>query len=69
MVDAHAELFAQLFGALLGRDVTFVGSPEKWIVWPAAGEGRDPQEEKLAGHGTRVVELGQGGRYGLRVFG
>ncbi len=40
LVDTHADLFAKLFAATLGREVTFDGPTERWIVWPAAGWDR-----------------------------
>jgi hypothetical protein len=55
LLDAHAEAFAAIFGALLGRTVVFDGPAEKWIVWPAAVPGRDPQEGEIGGLGIRVV--------------
>lgn len=35
LVDLHADLFGQLFAALLGEPVSFGGPCEKVIVWPA----------------------------------
>jgi hypothetical protein len=55
LVEEHADLFAELFGALLGEPVTFDGPTEKWIVWPAAGAGPGPREEELRAKGIRVV--------------
>jgi hypothetical protein len=55
LVDEHADLFAELFGALLGEQVTFDGPTERWIVWPAAGTEADPREEELRLKGIRVV--------------
>ena len=55
LVDEHGDLFAELFGALLGEPVTFDGPTEKWIVWPAAGVGRDPRAEEPRAKGIRVV--------------
>ena len=68
LMDQHADLFAELFGALLGEDIHFDGLTEKWIVWPAAGPGKDPQEDKLATKGIRVVTYDEKeGAYVLRV--
>jgi hypothetical protein len=70
LVDEHADLFAEFFGALLGEEVRFDGPTEKWIVWPAAGQGRDPREDVLAARGIRVVAYTeQGGSYVVRVGG
>ncbi len=55
IIDNHADLYAQLYSALLGRKVRFVGPCEKWIVWPLAGKDKDPQEESFAELGVRVV--------------
>lgn len=69
LVDAHADLFAELFGALLGESVRFDAPTEKWIVWSAAGDGPDPREAELRARGIRVVgyvERG-GGAYEMRV--
>ncbi len=70
LIDEHADLFAELFGALLGERVTFDGPTEKWIVWPAAGAGADPREEELRVRGIRVVgyKVDRDG-YVLRVGG
>lgn len=68
LVDEHAELFARLFGALLGEEVRFDGPTEKWIVWPAAGTGKDPREDELAMKGIRVVSYNEeDGLYRFRV--
>lgn len=55
LIDDHADLFAELFGALLGERIAFDAPTEKWIVWPAAATGADPQEGKLRTEGIRVV--------------
>ena len=55
IVDEHADLFAEFYGALLGEEVRFDGRTEKWIVWPSAGGGKDPREDELAARGIRVV--------------
>jgi hypothetical protein len=68
LLDAHADLFAELFGALLGEDIRFDGPTEKWIVWPAAGPGKDPREDALATKGMSVVTFEErGGAYTFRV--
>lgn len=55
LVDQHRELFGRLCSILLDRPVALAGPCEKWIVWPAEGEARDPREEELARVGIRVV--------------
>lgn len=69
LIDEHAALFAELFGALLGESVRFDGPTEKWIVWPAAGDARDPREEELRARNIRVVGYTEhgAGRYEVRV--
>ncbi len=67
LVDEHADLFADLFGALLGHNVKFDGPTEKWIVWPQAGDGVDPREVELGVRGIRVVGYREDGAYGIRV--
>lgn len=69
LIDAHADLFEELFGALLGEKVRFDGPTEKWIVWPTAGETRDPREEELAAKSVRIVgyEEKSDGVYAMRV--
>ena len=68
LVDEHAGLFADLFGALLGEKIEFDAPTEKWIVWPAAGSAPDPREAELGAKGIRVVAYEEReGRYTLRV--
>jgi hypothetical protein len=68
LVDEHADLFAGLFGALLGEDVRFDGPTEKWVVWPSAGPGKDPREDELATKRIRVVTYeARHGAYAVRV--
>jgi hypothetical protein len=67
LIEEHTELFAELYGALLGHDVTFDGSTEKWIVWPQAGADSDPREAELREKGIRVVGYREDGAYGFRV--
>ena len=55
LIDEHADLFGELFAALLGEPVKLDGPTEKWIVWPAAGAGADPREEELRAKGVRIV--------------
>jgi hypothetical protein len=55
LIDEHAGLFGELYATIVGEPVTFDGPTEKWIVWPAAGEERDPREPELAQRGIRVV--------------
>lgn len=58
LVDGHADLFAELFGALLGEVVRFHGPTEKWLVWPSVGSEPDPRTEELLKKGIRVVAYG-----------
>jgi hypothetical protein len=68
LIDAHADLFAELYGALLGERVVFAGPTEKWIVWPAVGDGADPREAELGAKGIRVVGYKEErAAYALRV--
>jgi hypothetical protein len=68
IIDEHAALFAKLHGALLGREVVFDGPPEKWIVWPTAGDGTDRRERELLARSIRVVRYHElEGQYRLRV--
>lgn len=68
LIDEHAGLFSELFGVLLGEDVRFDGPTEKWIVWPAVGDGRDPREDELLCKGIRVVTYEVlGSSYSFRV--
>lgn len=55
LVDEHADLFAELYSATLGRKVSFTGPCEEWIVWPLVGEEKDPREDELDEAGIRVV--------------
>jgi len=68
LIDLHADLFAELFGALLGEDISFDGPTEKWIVWPAAGASVDPRTQELLDLGIRVAGYAvEGGRYSFLV--
>jgi hypothetical protein len=68
LVDEHADLFVELFGALLGETVTYDGPTEKWIVWPAAETRPDPKEEELRAKDIRAVGYeAEGGKYGFRL--
>lgn len=69
LVDAHVGLFEKLYAAVLGDPVKFDGPTEKWIVWPAAGDGVDPREDELAEKGIRVVAYREsdGGGYKFGV--
>ena len=69
LVDLHADLFAQLYSALLGERVAFDGPTEKWIVWPAAGEERDVKEAALQAEGAgEYVVLNPGGGWASKVW-
>jgi hypothetical protein len=68
LIDEHADLFAELFAALLGESVAFDRPTEKWIVWPAAAAGPDPRAEELHAKGIRVAAYAiQNGRYTFTV--
>lgn len=55
LVDRHAEDFAALFSAVLGEPVRFDAPTEKWIVWPASKQEREPREGELREMNVRVV--------------
>jgi ADP-ribosylglycohydrolase len=59
LMDEHAELFARLFGVLLGEDVRFDGLAEKWLVWPRARTDHEPRGQQLMDLGIRVVGYAQ----------
>lgn len=69
LMDAHVESFEKLYAAVLGEPVKFDRPTEKWIVWPAAGDGVDPREAELAEMGIRVVAYreSEGGGYEFGV--
>lgn len=67
LMDKHAELFGELYGAIIGETITFDGPTEKWIMWPAAGEEHDPREAELAQRGIRVVGYTMDDGYRLSV--
>ena len=56
-IDKHADSFAKLYSALLGRDIHFTGSCERWVVWPGKGDScRDKEDFKyFADKGIRLV--------------
>lgn len=67
-LEALSGHFAQLFTAVLGCDIRFAGPPERWIVWPQAGETSDPREDTLAEQGIRLVGYREdGGEFSLRA--
>jgi hypothetical protein len=69
LIDEHAELFAELYGALLGTPIKFDGPTEKWIVWPMEGREYDPRQGELLAQGIRLVGYMETspGLYGFRV--
>jgi hypothetical protein len=69
LVDLHADLFAQLYAAMLGESVTFGGACEKVIVWPTpSGGGPEPRAAELAAVGVTVVGYEQDAeRFELRI--
>ena len=68
---AHEQLFAQFYGAVLGREIRFDGPPERWIVWPQAkGHEVDPREGDFRAEKApvRLVSYaGEGPEYSFRV--
>ena len=69
LINTHATLFSELYGALLGEPIQFNGPAEKWIIWPGRGLTRDPREDELAAQGIRTVgyTLAPDARYAFRV--
>jgi hypothetical protein len=67
LIDDHADLFEELFGALLGEKVKFDAPTEKWIVWPSAGENVDPREDELTDRRIRVVGYTEDGGCKFRI--
>lgn len=59
---------AEMYAAILGEPVSFDRATDKWIVWPSAGQGRDPREDDLVARGIRVVgySVGPDGAYTFR---
>ena len=57
LIDRHADLFGELYSALLGYPIAFAGPCERWIVWPAAGnnDGTDTHEDDFAARGIQLV--------------
>jgi hypothetical protein len=57
LIDLHADLFAELFSALLGEAVAFDDPTEKWIVWPAVAPsgGADPRTSQLLEQSIRLA--------------
>lgn len=55
LIDQHSNLFAELYGALLGEEVAFDGPAERWILWPSAGSGPDERTLELQSKGIRLV--------------
>ncbi|MEI9937861.1 MAG: hypothetical protein WDO69_11640 [Pseudomonadota bacterium] len=57
LIDLHADLFAELFSALLGEAIAFDGPTEKWIVWPAVAPsgGADPRTSQLLEQSIRLA--------------
>jgi hypothetical protein len=55
IIVEHVDLFSRLFSVILGRELNLAPDPEKWIVWPQAGDVKDPREDELAARGVRVV--------------
>jgi len=47
----------KLYTAILGRNISFSGPPEKWLIWPKedAVLSRDRHAEELASRGIRTI--------------
>ncbi len=66
LVNRHADLFGELYSALLGQQISFSGPCETWIVWPSADRAREPRADELRRQGIRVVDYeveGEGYRF------
>lgn len=61
LIDDHADLFADLYGALLSEPLAFHAPTESWIVWPRRGIRSDPKEQELRSRGIRLVTYELGG--------
>ncbi len=48
LINEHPREFQNLFEAVLGEPARFDAPAEKWIVWPADGDGPDRREGELA---------------------
>lgn len=69
VVQAHVELFAELFSVVLDQDVQLERECEKWIVWPALPSGVEPRETELAEEGVRIVSYSESENgFALRAF-
>lgn len=58
LIDTHADLFGELYGALLGDHIAFARPCERWVVWPAAKDnnnGPDIHEDDFAAQGIQLV--------------
>jgi hypothetical protein len=55
LVNRHADLFGELFSALLGQEISLTDPCEMWIIWPSVGQNRDPRTDELLSQGIRVV--------------
>lgn len=53
LLDEQRVLFGELASVVLGRQVSFAGPPEKWIVWPALPSGIERHDADLARAGIR----------------
>jgi hypothetical protein len=55
LIDLHARLFEELFGAILRRTVRFAGPAERWVIWPSAGCEPDRQRAAFEERHARLV--------------
>lgn len=60
LIDQHSDLFEELFTAVLGSTVRFAGAAERWVIWPAAGQGPDPQARAFSDRQVRLVTYREG---------
>ena len=56
LIESHRPAFERLYSAVLGAELRFTHTPEKWLLWPEAGHGADPREQELADQGIGVVQ-------------
>lgn len=54
----YTAAFERLYSAVFGRDIHFTAPPERWLVWPAAGDMQkvDPRATELSRQGIHVVQ-------------
>ena len=55
LIDLHAKLFEELFGAVLGQAVHFSSPAEKWAICPPASRNPDRQLGAFADRDVRLI--------------